>query len=162
MTVLPFASKRALRSGLTNFTRTAKIMLGYSSEMTHTRCPNSVLFSRPQWGAWSSARCTGRRKVCCAASTKSDLGTAKIQADATKIIGTIRQEHGYNTYPLTDTLLTLSLPIHPGNTALLRLNRLNHLCFGDIVCKLELMEPCCSVKDRIALAMVWFPRLGQT
>lgn len=41
-----------------------------------------------------------------------------------------------------------------GNTPLLRLNKLNELCFAEIVCKLELMEPCCSVKDRIALAMV--------
>jgi cysteine synthase A len=41
-----------------------------------------------------------------------------------------------------------------GNTPLVRLNKVNTLCFGEIVCKLELMEPCCSVKDRIALAMV--------
>jgi cysteine synthase len=41
-----------------------------------------------------------------------------------------------------------------GNTPLVRLNKVNTLCFADIVCKLELMEPCCSVKDRIALAMV--------
>ncbi|KAG7672896.1 hypothetical protein Ndes2526B_g08576 [Nannochloris sp. 'desiccata'] len=41
-----------------------------------------------------------------------------------------------------------------GNTPLVRLNKVNTLCFAEIVCKLELMEPCCSVKDRIALAMV--------
>lgn len=37
---------------------------------------------------------------------------------------------------------------------MVRLNKVNQMCYADIVCKLELMEPCCSVKDRIALAMV--------
>ncbi|KAL4443532.1 hypothetical protein ABPG75_011269 [Micractinium tetrahymenae] len=41
-----------------------------------------------------------------------------------------------------------------GNTPMVRLNKVNQMCYADIVCKLELMEPCCSVKDRIALAMV--------
>jgi len=41
-----------------------------------------------------------------------------------------------------------------GNTPLVRLNKVNTLCLAEIICKLELMEPCCSVKDRIALAMV--------
>ena len=36
----------------------------------------------------------------------------------------------------------------------MRLNKVNEMCFADIVCKLELMQPCCSVKDRIALAMI--------
>ncbi|PSC72523.1 cysteine synthase A [Micractinium conductrix] len=59
---------------------------------------------------------------------------------------------------------TTALPLPPriypdataiiGNTPMVRLNKVNDMCFADIVCKLELMEPCNSVKDRIALNMV--------
>jgi cysteine synthase A len=41
-----------------------------------------------------------------------------------------------------------------GNTPLVRLNRLGKDCVGDIVLKLEFMNPAHSVKDRIGLAMI--------
>ncbi|KAI3428091.1 hypothetical protein D9Q98_006474 [Chlorella vulgaris] len=72
-----------------------------------------------------------RRSAVLAATASGDAVAAepqlRIKADATQIIG---------------------------NTPLVRLNKVNEMCFADIVCKLELMEPCSSVKDRIALNMV--------
>ncbi|KAL4858543.1 Cysteine synthase [Chlorella vulgaris] len=75
--------------------------------------------------------CRRRRSAVLAATASGDAVAAepqlRIKADATQIIG---------------------------NTPLVRLNKVNEMCFADIVCKLELMEPCSSVKDRIALNMV--------
>ena len=41
-----------------------------------------------------------------------------------------------------------------GNTPLVRLNRMNHGAFADIVLKLEYFNPAHSVKDRIGIAMI--------
>ncbi|KAI7835790.1 hypothetical protein COHA_010310 [Chlorella ohadii] len=71
-----------------------------------------------------------RRRTAATAAAGSDIAaspTPGIKPDATSIIG---------------------------NTPMVRLNKVNEMCFADIVCKLESMEPCSSVKDRIALNMI--------
>lgn len=40
------------------------------------------------------------------------------------------------------------------HSAQVRLTKVIGGCYAEIVCKMETMEPCCSVKDRIALAMI--------
>eukprot|EP01026_Neomeris_dumetosa_P065977 TRINITY_DN6357_c0_g1_i1.p1 TRINITY_DN6357_c0_g1~~TRINITY_DN6357_c0_g1_i1.p1 ORF type:complete len:392 (-),score=40.35 TRINITY_DN6357_c0_g1_i1:334-1509(-) len=41
-----------------------------------------------------------------------------------------------------------------GNTPMIFLNKVNERCYAKIACKLESMNPCCSVKDRIANSMI--------
>lgn len=103
-----------------------KLPCGTSSASTSSRTPYSAAFTRR---GRSRGWVHKLRRACepTSAAQASAPAIGKIKGDATEIIG---------------------------NTPLLRLNKVTDMCFADIVCKMELMEPCCSVKDRIALAMI--------
>jgi hypothetical protein len=115
-----------------------------------------------------------RRSAVLAATASGDAVAAepqlRIKADATQIIGNTplvsqlcepsaaadlcRLQVGACT---TDAMLCSSSSLHAHTVAIpfqVRLNKVNEMCFADIVCKLELMEPCSSGGKRPCV--FWF------